>query len=147
MLRALTASVGRPEAPKPKEEICGKWQALSPLCWWHLVPPEPSFLKPCANQCVFLMEMFCFNCVNNTVYLLWNLPFFKLVLPKTSLFFFSFLKSWADNGSRKQYPCQLFYDWGWPTLCHSISKCILWERGLVKLPQPWGVSFVWLEGC
>ena len=36
------------------------------------------------------MEMFCFNCVNNTVYLLWNLPFFKLVLPKTSLFFFLF---------------------------------------------------------
>ena len=24
------------------------------------------------------------------------------------------------------------------------QKCILWERGLVKLPQPWGVSFIWL---
>ena len=36
----------------------------------------------------------------------------KLVLPKTNLFFFSFLKPWADNGSTNQYSCQLFYGQG-----------------------------------
>ena len=70
----------------------------------------------------------------------------KPVLPKTNsfLFFFPFLKPWADNGSTNQYSCQLFYDGGWHTLCRSISKCTLWERGLVKLLQPWGVSLIWL---
>ena len=32
----------------------------------------------------------------------------KQVLPKTN-FFFPFLKPWADNGSTKQYSCQLFH--------------------------------------
>ena len=32
------------------------------------------------------------------------------------------------------------------TLCVILSQgCILWEKGLVKLPQPWGVSLIWLE--
>ena len=31
------------------------------------------FLKQWANQCIFLTEMFFWNCVNETVYLLWNL--------------------------------------------------------------------------
>ena len=38
------------------------------------------------------------------------------------IFFFSFLKPWADNGSTNQYSCQLLYGWGWHTPCHSISK-------------------------
>ena len=56
------------------------------------------------------------------MYLLWNLPFFKMTLPKTKFFFFSFLKPWADNGSTNQYSCQLLYGWGWHTPCHSISE-------------------------
>ena len=46
----------------------------------------------------------------------------KLVLPKTNLFFFFFLKPWADNGSTNQYSCQLFYGQGRQTLYHPIPK-------------------------
>ena len=37
-----------------------------------------TFLKPWTNQCVFLMEMFFLSYVNETMYLLWNMPFFKI---------------------------------------------------------------------
>ena len=57
--------------------------------------------------------------VNETMYLLWNLPFFKMVPPETV---FSFPKSWADNSSTNQYSYQLFYGWGMTHLCHPISK-------------------------
>ena len=108
--------------------------------WFHL---NLTFLKFWANQFVFLMEMFFLSYVNETMYLLWNLPFFKMVLPKTN--FFSFLKPWADNSSTNQYPCQFFLWPGDNTPCAFLSqKCILWERGLVKLPQPWDVSLIWL---
>ena len=36
------------------------------------------------------MEMFFLSCVNETMDLLWNLPFFKTVPPKTNFFFFLF---------------------------------------------------------
>ena len=101
-----------------------------------------------ANQCVFLMEIFFLTYVNETMYLLWNLPFFKMFPPRTKNFF-SFLKPWADNDSTNQYSCQLFYGQGggkrgMDGTPHAIlsQKCILWERGLVKLPQPRGVSFI-----
>ena len=78
------------------------------------------------------MEMFFLSYVNETMHLLWNLPFFKMVLPKTNIF--SFLKPWANNSSTNQYSYHLFYGWG---MTHPLSslpqKCILWERGLVKL--------------
>ena len=45
----------------------------------------------------FSMEMFFLSYVNETMYLLWNLPFFKIVPPKTN--FFYFLKPSADNSS------------------------------------------------
>ena len=35
------------------------------------------------------MEMFFLSSVNETMYLLWNLPFFKMVPPKTNFFLFS----------------------------------------------------------
>ena len=66
------------------------------------------------------MEMFFLCYVNETMHLLWNLPFFKMVPPKTNCF--SFLKPWADNGVTNQYSCQLFYGQRWHTFCHSISK-------------------------
>ena len=91
----------RPKVPKLQEEINCKWQTfpslhkikrlLLSLCWGHLVPTW-------ANQCVFLKEMFFLSYVNETMYLLWNLPFFKMVPPKTN---YSFLKPWVDNGSTK----------------------------------------------
>ena len=47
------------------------------------------------------MEMLFLSSVNETMDLLWNLPFFKMVPPETNVF--SFFKSWADNGSTNQY--------------------------------------------
>ena len=61
------------------------------------------------------------------LYLLWNLPFFKIVLPKTN--FFSFLKPWADNGSTNQYSCQLFYGQGMTHLVPSCLKNTYFRRG------------------
>ena len=57
--------------------------------------------------------------VNETMYLLWNLPFFKMVPPRTNFFF---LKPWADSSSTNQYSYQLLYGWGMTRLCHPISK-------------------------
>ena len=37
----------------------------------------------------FSMEMFVLSYVNETMHLLWNLPFFKMVPPKTTFFLFS----------------------------------------------------------
>ena len=58
----------------------------------------------------FSMKMFFLSYVNEAMYLLWNLPFFKMVPPKTN--FFSFLKPWAGNNSTNQYSYQLLYGWG-----------------------------------
>ena len=65
--------------------------------WSGLPLPSP----PWANPCVFLTEMFFLSYVNETMYLLWNLPILKMVLPKT--IFSSFLKPWADKGSTNPF--------------------------------------------
>ena len=60
---------------------------LGNLPFFKMVPPKTnffSFLKPCANQRIFLMEVFFLSYVNETMCLLWNLPFFKMVPPKTN---------------------------------------------------------------
>ena len=64
--------------------------------------------------------------VNETMYLLWNLPFFKMVPPETV---FSFPKSWADNSSTNQYSYQLFYGWGMTHLLPSYLKNAYCGRG------------------
>ena len=74
------------------------------------------------------MEMFFLSYVNKAMYLLWNLPFFKMV-PSKTFFFFSFLKPWADNGSRNQYSYQLFYGWGMTHLMLSCLKNTYCGRG------------------
>ena len=56
------------------------------------------------------MEMFFLSYVNETIYLLWNLPLFKTVPPKTNLF--SFLKPWADNSSKNGVHISCFMDGG-----------------------------------
>ena len=61
--------------------------------WFHL---NLTFLKPWANQCVFLMGMFFLNYVNETMYVLWNLPFFNgFCLRLTFFFFFSQTLGWS----------------------------------------------------
>ena len=73
------------------------------------------------------MEMFFLSYVNETMHLLWNLPFFKMVLPKTNIF--SFLKPWANNSSTNQYLYQLFYGWEMAHLVQSYLKNAYCRRG------------------
>ena len=60
------------------------YTGLKEAPWWHLVPPELIFLKPWAANCsakqyVFLMKMFfLISYINETLYLLGNLPVFKI---------------------------------------------------------------------
>ena len=67
-----------------KLELSVFFSSLKILCchddtWFHM---NLTFLKPWANQCVFLMEMFFLSYVNEAIYSLWNLPFFKMVPSK-----------------------------------------------------------------
>ena len=73
------------------------------------------------------MEMFFLSYVNETVYLPWTLPFFKIVPPETNIF--SFLKPWADNSSTNQYSYQMFYGWGMIHLMPSYLKNAYCGRG------------------
>ena len=98
--------------------------------WFHL---NLTFLKPEANQCIFLMEWFFLSYVNEIMCLFWNLPFFKMVPPKTN--FSPFLKPWADNSLTNQYSYQLFYGWGWHTSCHPISKMPIVGEGPGETPS------------
>ena len=79
------------------------------------------------------MEMFFLSYVNKTMHLFWNLPFFKMVPPKTN--FFSLLKHWADNSSINQYSYQVFYVWGMTTSCLPISKMYIVGEGPGKTPS------------
>ena len=63
------------------------------------------------------------------LYLLWNLPFFKMSPPKTNIFFFSFLKPCADNSSTKQCSYQLFHGWRMTRLLPSYLKIAYCGRG------------------
>ena len=69
------------------------------------------------------MEMFFLSYVNETMYLLWTWPFFKMIPPKT------IIKPWADDSSTKQYSYQLFYGWGMTHLLPSYLKDAYYERG------------------
>ena len=75
----------------------------------------------------FSVEMFFLSYVNETMYLLWNLPFFKMVPPKTNIC--SCLKPWADNSSTNQYSYQLLYGWGMTHLMPSYLKNEYCGRG------------------
>ena len=99
-----------------------------------------TLLKPWVNRCIRLMETFSLSYVNATVCLLWNLPLFKTVPPKTN--FFPFLKTWAVNSSTNQYSYPLFYGWGMTHLRPFYLKNASCGRGAWKLPQPWGVSLI-----
>ena len=79
------------------------------------------------------MEMFFLSYVHETMYLLWNLPFLKWFHLKLT-FFFSNLGLIVTQET-------VFISivlWLRDDTPHAIlsQKCILWERGLVKLLQP-----------
>ena len=80
----------------------------------QLVPPEPNLSQTLRNHCIFLREMFFLSYVNETMYLLWNLPFFKIVSPKTNF--------WLIIVQQTSIHINYFMVGRWHTLCHSISK-------------------------
>ena len=60
-------------------------------------------------------------------------------------FFFLFSNLGLIMAQQTNIHVNCFMAWG-DTPCTILSqKCILWERGLVKLPQPWGASLIWLS--
>ena len=71
----------------------------------------------------------------------------KPVLPKINSFFFSFFFFLFSNlglimAQQTNIYVNCFMAWN-NTPCDILSqKCILWEGGLVKLPQPSGASFI-----
>jgi len=91
--------------------------------WFH---PNLTFLKPWAHQCLFLMEMFLLSYVNETTYLLWNLPskWFHLRL---TFFLFSNLGLTMTQQTSIRINCFMAGD-DTPRAILS-QKCILWARG------------------
>ena len=73
-----------------------------------------------------------FSYVNETMYLLRNLSFFKMVPPKTN--FFSFLKPWAQQ---TRIPVNCFMAGGWHTSGQPISKVHTVGKGPSAAPSTW----------
>ena len=92
-----------------------------------------TFFKPWANQCIFLMEMFFLSYVNETIYLLWNLPFFNMVPPITNFFLFSNLGLIIAQQTSIHINC--FMAGEWHTSCHPISKMHIVGEGLGETPS------------
>ena len=121
---------------KPATSV--RLSSLKILCchddtWFHL---NLTFLELWANQCVFLMEMFFLSYVNETVYLLWNLPFFKMVPPKTNF--------WLITAQQTSILIHCFYGWGMTCVMHPISTTHAVGEGPGGSPQPWGASLIWV---
>ena len=117
-----------------------RYTKLKEVSFNSVLTTWPHLVLPWANQCIFLMEIFFLSYVNETIYLLWNLPFFKMVPPKTNFFLFSNLGLIMTQQTSIPVNCFMAGDDTPPDILS--QKCIVWERGLVKLPQPWGVSYL-----
>ena len=92
--------------------------------WFHL---NLTFLTPWAKVFFFLMEMFFLSYVNETMYLLWNLPFFKMVPPKTNF--------WLLRAQWTSFHINCFTAGGWHTSCHPISKMQIVGEGPGETPS------------
>ena len=79
------------------------------------------------------MEILFFIYVNETMYLLWNLPFFKMVLPKTNFFLLSNLGLIIAQQTSIHIKC--FMVEGWHTWCHPISKIHIVGEGPGETPS------------
>ena len=73
------------------------------------------------------MEMFFLSYVNETMYLLWNLPFFKMVPPKTNF--------WLIIAQQTSIHIDYFTPGGWHTLCRPISKMHIVGEGPGETPS------------
>ena len=86
---------------------------------------------PWANWCFFLMEVIFLSYVRETMF--WNLPFFKMVLPKTNFFLFSNLG--LIMAQQASIPVNCFMAEGWHTSCHPMSKMHTVEEGFGETPS------------
>ena len=149
LLLPHTIPLGHPSAPAPSMLYPASnldWQFVSYMMLYMFQCHSPKSFHPLSlpqspkDSSIHLCLFCCLPYVNETTNVLWNLPFFKMVLPKTN---FSFPKTWAENTQQTSIPVNCFLARG-NTPCTILSqKCILWEKGLVKLSQPWGVSLIW----
>ena len=96
------------------------------MCWVHLVLPS-------ADQWVFLMKMFFLSYFNEVMYLLFDLPFFKMIPPKTNFFLFSNLG--LIKAQQTSIPVKCFMARGWYTSCHPISKMHIVGEGPGETPS------------
>ena len=92
-----------------------------------------TFLKPWANQRIFLMEMFFLSYVNETVYLLWNCLSSKWF--HLRLTFFSFSNFGLIIIQQTSIHINCFMAGGWYTSCHPISKMHIMEEGPGETPS------------
>ena len=97
-----------------------RYTKLKEVSFNSVLTTWPHLVLPWANQCIFLMEIFFLSYVNETIYLLWNLPFFKMVPPKTNFFLFSNLGLIMTQ--QTSIPVNCFMAGGWHTSWHPISK-------------------------
>ena len=82
------------------------------------------------------MEMFFLSYVNE-MYLLWNLPFFKMVPPKTNFFLFSNLGLIMAQQTSILVNCFMARVWvgdDTPRSCHLISKVHIVGEGSGETP-------------
>ena len=77
--------------------------------------------------------MFFLSYVNETIYLLWNLPFFKMVLPKNTFVLSSNLG--LIIAQQTSIPVNCFMAGGWHTPCHPISKIHIVREGPGETPS------------
>ena len=69
------------------------------------------------------------------LYLLWNLPFFKMSPPKTHIFFFLFSNLVLTIAQQSSVHINCFMAEGWHTSYHPISKIHTMGEGPVEIPS------------
>ena len=114
------------------------------FCWGSLVQPELFSNLGLINELFSYGNVF-LSYVNETIYLFWNLPFSKSVLPKTNFFFlFSNLGLIITQQTSIHANCFMTLD---DTPCALLSqKCILWEKGPRETPSALRcLSYYWLS--
>ena len=79
------------------------------------------------------MEMFFLSYVNETMYLLWNLPFLEMVPPETNFFLFSNLGLIIAQQTSIHINC--FTAGRWHTSCHPTSKMHIVGEGPGETPS------------
>ena len=118
-----------PLSSRRKQTTSVRFFSLKILCchdniWFHL---NLTFLKPWASQCIFLMELFFLSYVNETMYLLWNLPFTKMLPPNTNF--------WMIIAQQTGIHINCFMAVGWYTSCHPLSKMHIVGEGPGETPS------------